>query len=95
MKNTDIEFILNHCLNNAMCGSERIKGIVTSNKIAEFVTDWVKANKLNIGVVSKCEGNFERRNLLIAFYQYIQENDIDHNIPQRIEKMVDKYLSNL
>ena len=52
MKNTDIEFILNHCLNNAMCGSERIKGIVTSNKIAEFVTDWMKANKLNIGVVN-------------------------------------------
>ena len=36
-----------------------------------------------------------RRELLIAFYHYIQENDIDHNIPQRIEKMVDKYLSNL
>ena len=38
----------------------------------------------------------KQRELLIAFYNHIQENDIDHNIPQRIEKMVDTFLkSNL
>lgn len=36
-----------------------------------------------------------RRELLIAFYNHTQKNKIDHNIPQRIEKMVDSYLSNL
>ena len=35
-----------------------------------------------------------QRELLITFYNYIQENDIDHNIPQRIERMVDVYLKN-
>jgi len=35
-----------------------------------------------------------QRELLITCYNYIQENDIDHNIPQRIERMVDVYLKN-
>ena len=46
----DLEFTLNDILNKALI-TNRIKN-PNSNKIAEFVTDWMKANKLNIGVVS-------------------------------------------
>jgi len=39
--------MLNHCLNDAMVSSRRIRGIPNSNKIAEFVNKWVKEQKLN------------------------------------------------
>ncbi len=49
----DLEMILNTCLNDAMCKVDRIKQ-PNSNKIAEFVTNWMQVKKLNIDDVSKC-----------------------------------------
>jgi hypothetical protein len=37
----DIEFILNHALNRALCSKKRIKGNPDSNKIAVFVTEYL------------------------------------------------------
>jgi hypothetical protein len=41
MSNDDLKGILNHCLNDAMVGRNRIKGTVSSNKIAEFINEWL------------------------------------------------------
>jgi len=46
MKN--IEYILNDCLNKAMCQKGRIQQ-PDSNKIAEFVSKYVEAKKLKLG----------------------------------------------
>ena len=48
MKN--IEYILNDCLNKAMCQKGRIQQ-PDSNKIAEFVSKYVEAKKLNLHAV--------------------------------------------
>lgn len=61
MKN--IEYILNDCLNKAMCQKGRIQQ-PDSNKIAEFVSKYVEAEKLNLHAVvaslpSKKEIDFE------------------------------------
>ena len=56
------------------------------NLMQEYANETIK--NLKIPKVS------DKSELLIAFYNYTQENDIDHNIPQRIEKMVDVYLKN-
>lgn len=37
----DIDLILNACLNAAMCGPNRIKN-PDSNKIAKFITEWLR-----------------------------------------------------
>lgn len=50
MKN--IEYILNDCLNKAMCQKGRIQQ-PDSNKIAEFVSKYVEAKKLNLHAVVK------------------------------------------
>jgi len=53
MKN--IEYILNDCLNKAMCQKGRIQQ-PDSNKIAEFVSKYVEAKKLILnGVVLQSE----------------------------------------
>lgn len=36
------EYLLNHILNKALSGKDRIKGIPSSNKIAQFVIDYLK-----------------------------------------------------
>ena len=51
MKN--IEYILNDCLNKAMCQKGRIQQ-PDSNKIAEFVSKYVEAKKLNLHAVVSC-----------------------------------------
>lgn len=68
MKNTEIEFILNSCLNDAMCKKSKIKGAPNSNKIAEFVIAWMKDKNLDLHDVSK------RSELLIAFYKHLKGN---------------------
>lgn len=40
-RNDEIKLLLNDALNKAMVGKNRIKGVVSSNKIAEFVNDYV------------------------------------------------------
>jgi hypothetical protein len=41
MNEEELKGILNHCLNNAMVGKNRIKGTVSSNDIAEFINEWL------------------------------------------------------
>lgn len=48
-----------------------------------------KNQALTIPVVSVPKGT------LIDFYNYIQKNDIDHDIPHRIERMVEIYLKSI
>ena len=64
MKN--IEYILNDCLNKAMCQKGRIQQ-PDSNKIAEFVSKYVEAKKLNLHVVSNTEGKLQAVDDLIEF----------------------------
>ncbi len=40
----ELDFILNDCLNKALCGENRIKGIPDSNKIAKFVSEYLGFN---------------------------------------------------
>lgn len=57
MKNTELESLLNSCLNDAMCKKGRIQGIPNSNKIAEFVTNWLNDKNLNLpNVISRLDG---------------------------------------
>ena len=48
----DIEFILNDALNKALI-TNRIKGVPSSNKIADFVSKYVESEQLILPVVSK------------------------------------------
>lgn len=43
----DLEMTFNKLLNDAMCRKGRIQGIPDSNKIAEFITNWMEANSSN------------------------------------------------
>lgn len=47
----DIDFLLNDVLNKALI-TDRIKGIPDSNKIAQFVIDYLETKPLNIDGVS-------------------------------------------
>jgi len=42
----DMEFLYNDILNAALCRKGRIRGIPHSNKIAQFVTEYLKNNIL-------------------------------------------------
>lgn len=44
MKEDELKSTLNHCLNNAMVGKDRITGTPNSNKIAGFINDWMIKN---------------------------------------------------
>lgn len=45
----DLDLILNDCLNKAMCRKGRIQH-PNSNKIAEFVTNYINSTDLSVGV---------------------------------------------
>lgn len=53
----DIDFLLNDVLNKALI-TNRIKGIPNSNKIAQFVIDYLETKPLNIDGVSNCDADF-------------------------------------
>lgn len=50
----DIEFILNDALNKALI-TDRIKGVPSSNKIADFVSKYVESEQLILPVVVSSE----------------------------------------
>ena len=50
-----IDFILNMCLNDALCGCDRIKRF-NSNEIAGFVTNWLEVHKTTIQNIESTEG---------------------------------------
>lgn len=54
----DIDFLLNDVLNKALI-TDRIKGIPNSNKIAQFVIDYLETKPLNIDGVTKRAFNFD------------------------------------
>lgn len=60
--------------------------------LKEYSNDKISFSRL-VGKLNEVAGTQENKALLIKFYNYIQENDIDHNIPIRIEKAVDKFIA--
>lgn len=66
-----------------------VNDVLELNDMFRHITKIEVINNLTIPVVSVPKGT------LIDFYNYIQKNDIDHNIPQRIERMVEAYLKSI
>lgn len=69
----DLEMTFNKLLNDAMCRKGRIQGIPDSNKIAEFITNWMEANSstdihnvsARFTVFSEIDGVFEQLSVCI------------------------------
>jgi hypothetical protein len=51
MTNEELKGILNHCLNDAIVGRDRLRGTICSNDIAEFINEWLP-KQLSLGTVS-------------------------------------------
>ena len=45
-RRVEYEVLLNDALNKALCSKNRIKGIPSSNKIAEFVRDYLNKREI-------------------------------------------------